>query len=59
MTSVAPTRRSLVQGLGAAFALMFGSGVANAQSRVRFQPPRHQLTTVSLCLISGPPFRIW
>ncbi len=43
MTSAPPTRRSLVQGLGAAFALMFGSGVANAQSRAtRFQPARHR-----------------
>ena len=42
MTSAATTRRSLVQGLGTAFALMFGAGVANAQSRVtRFQPARH------------------
>src|ERR1043165_2074343 len=42
MTSAAPTRRSLVQGLGATFALMFGTAAANAQSRVtRFQPSRH------------------
>ena len=41
MTAVA-SRRSLVQGLGATFALMFGAGVANAQSRVtQFQPARH------------------
>jgi hypothetical protein len=43
MTPAEPTRRSLVHGLGATFALMFGARVANAQSRVtRFQPARHQ-----------------
>ena len=42
MTHAAPTRRSIVQGLGAAVALMFGTAVANAQNRVtRFQATRH------------------
>src|ERR1041385_7554605 len=42
MTTTTATRRSMVQGLGATFALMFGTAAANAQSRVtRFQPSRH------------------
>ncbi len=42
MTSAAATRCSLVHGIGATFALMFGTTAANAQSLVtRFQPSRH------------------
>jgi hypothetical protein len=37
----APTCRSLVQGLGAAFAVMLGVRAATGQSRItRFQPTR-------------------